>query len=353
MVAVTGPLLFTLLLLTGLRQRVERLYQERANAVEVYRFDLARALHLPIPRDPEVFRELAGVMMGSAWPAEIVPSDEHGTHTASLASREQLEAMHERITRDVVAALQPELERLDDRQSQLSELVRLPSLNEQQLSALAELVAQRAAEPFSAGMRRHIETLDHTLQQRVDQVRERLEALQQTFYQRVGQLIEDRIESAVLGPPLANFTGFMVIDLKADGRGRPSPEPGEMVVAPVGGSLELSFFVFGDENARGAAPTLESGEQFFVVEPVHIDGGSSAAFVEFDAVADSPTLRAEPNRQRMTVGGSAGAEAPFTFQMPDHAGRHEIWFQLYQAGRLIQAVSIHIQVQPETSRAER
>jgi hypothetical protein len=49
----------------------------------------------------------------------------------------------------------------------------------------------------------------------------------------------------------------------------------------------------------------------------------------------------------MTVDGEAAAETVFSFRMPDQVGRHEIWFQLYQGGRLVQAVAVHVQARPE------
>lgn len=327
--AIVGPLFVAAVSLASLRQRVTRLYQQRADAVDLYRFDLARSLQLPIPRDPDQFRAVAGVLMGRSRPDELVPSGGPQPAEGPPVSPEQFDGLREHIISEINTTLLPEIRQLERQQTRLADLVQNPVLDREQLSALADLVADRTTEPVA------------------ENVRERLEALQQSFYQRVGKLIEEGIESSVLGPPLVNFTGFMVIDLKKGGQGRPSRERGEMISAPVGGLLELSFFLINDENARGAAPTLESGDQFFVVEPIRIDGGRAAGIVEFAAVADSPTLKPEPNRRSITVVGQAATETIFSFRMPDKAGRHEIWFQLYQAGRLVQAVTVHVQARQE------
>ncbi|GAA2633001.1 hypothetical protein [Paractinoplanes durhamensis] len=315
--AVLGPLLVGAALLAGLRQSATTLYGQRAAAVELYRFDLARSLHLPIPRDPEEFRRAAPVLMGRVRPDELVPTDTTGP---AIVNIEQFSGIRDDIAGEIHRTLLPEIRDLQQRQDRLAAQIRNPELDDAQISALAA----QAAEQLSFD------------------VRERMETLQQAFYQRVGKLIEDGIEAAVIGPAPANFTGFMVIDRKGD-VGRPSATPGEMLTATAGSILQLSFFVMNDENARGTAPTLESGDQFFIAEPITIDGGRPERNVEFDAVADSPTLKPVPNRRGMTVALPAGvAETVFAFQIPDEAGRHEIWFQLYQAGRLVQAVVVHV-----------
>jgi hypothetical protein len=175
--------------------------------------------------------------------------------------------------------------------------------------------------------------------------------MQRSLYDQIGRIVEESVEAAVIGPPLIDFTGFMVIDLPQSGGGRPAPRPGEMISAPVGSALELSFFVMRNEQARGATPRLETAGQFFIAEPINIEGGRPAAEVLFEAVADSPTLQPQPGRQQLRV-GEAGAETVFVFAMPERPGRHEIWFQLYQGGRLIQAVTVNIEATAEQASVE-
>ncbi|GAA1414526.1 hypothetical protein GCM10009601_02480 [Streptomyces thermospinosisporus] len=38
-------------------------------------------------------------------------------------------------------------------------------------------------------------------------------------------------------------------------------------------------------------------------------------------------------------------QTPFGFRLPEQPGIHEVWFQLYQAGRLIQVAALKIEVQ--------
>ncbi|MEV4348530.1 hypothetical protein AB0J83_29085 [Actinoplanes sp. NPDC049596] len=324
---VFALLLVAALLLTSLRARVSELYRRRADAVEIYRFDLARSLHVPIPAEPGAFARSAGVLMGTEPAPELTvePAGAIPAVTGRL-SEETADDLRRRIVDDVTSGVASEFRRLHTRQDQIERLVRSPSLDRDQLDALAERVAEQAAEPVS------------------ERLGERMQQMQQHLYDHIGVVVEGSLEAAVNGPPLANFTGFMVIDLTREGEGRPSHRAGQMLTAPAGGLLELSLFLIRDEKARGAAPRLESGEQFFVAEPIQIEGGRVAGVVEFEAVADSPTLHAKPNRRNLTV-GAAAAETMFAFAMPATPGRHEIWFQLYQGGRLIQAVAVTVEAE--------
>jgi len=198
-----------------------------------------------------------------------------------------------------------------------------PELSTQQLAFLSDRVAERACGPI------------------IEELGRRMSELQQRFYAEIGQVIEKGIEASVLGPPLVNFTGFMVVDLRTEDADQPARTSDGEIHAPAGSLLNMTVFVIRDESARGAAPIMEAGEQFFVVEPIHIDGGRPAALVEFDAVADSPTLQPQPHRRSATVSDTP-AEVHFAFRIPEQSGRHEVWLQLYQGGRLIQAVAVRV-----------
>jgi hypothetical protein len=108
--------------------------------------------------------------------------------------------------------------------------------------------------------------------------------------------------------------------------------------------LGLVLFVVRDPRARGAAATQQTDpdRQFFVLEPVHVEGGRDEPTVQFEAIVDSRTLTPRPQRQ--TLRTQEEAQTVFRFQMPDKEGCHEVWFQLYQSGRLLQVIAVSIAV---------
>ncbi|MBU2662692.1 hypothetical protein KOI35_04155 [Actinoplanes bogorensis] len=271
--------------LADLSDRVSDMYDQRAEAVEIYRFDLARKLHVPIPRDPEAFIAAAGLLSGVDSPTELVPSEEPADDSAVRKATQSLVAELERLR-----AQQFPARRIDP-----------PELSPEQLAGLADRVAQRAAEPVA-----------------------------EILSERLEPLVRQSIEDAVTGPPLVDFTGFMALDL-ADGSGR----AGEVIRARAGGVLGMRFSVVRDGAPRDA---------FLITEPIEIEGGRAEPLAEFEAVADSPTLRPQPGRETLIV--EQAAEAVFVFAVPERPGTHQIWFQLYQGGRLIQAVAVDVEAEP-------
>jgi hypothetical protein len=321
---LVGPAAVAAVLFLALRRLVDDTSRRRADAVDLYRFDLARVLHLPIPRDPRRFRALAGALTGDRPADRHLPSPDPARPSAAQADMQELGSLREDVVDEVTRRIVAEIRRMRVRDDDPARRLHRPSLSDDEISALADQVAERAAGPVG------------------EQVSRRIEDLQRRYHQEVDRVVREGVEAAVLGPPLVSFTGFLVIDAKTGGEDGPPRQPGGVVAVPVGGLLELAAFVVRDQAARGAAPLMESDSALFVVEPIHIEGGRPASLVEFDAVMDSATLRPSPHRATMAV-GAAGSRALFGFRMPDRAGRHEVWFQLYQAGRLIQVVAITVE----------
>ena len=284
LLAMAVPLAIAFAFFLSLRARVSDLYRLRADVVEIYRFDLARRLHVPIPRDPEVFVALASTLTGARPPDELDdgrrPAETH-THRAAVD-------------------IGDELGQIRRQQQRLERLVGMRELSPEQLAGLADRVAERTAEPVA-----------------------------EILGERLEHLVHQSIEAAVVGPALVDFTGFMALDL-VDGGGR----AGEVIRAPAGGVLEMRFSIVRDDPARNA---------FLITEPIEIEGGRAEPLVEFEAVADSPTLRPQPGRETLLVAREAASV--FSFAVPDRPERHQIWFQLYQGGRLIQAIAVDVEAE--------
>ncbi|MFB7469235.1 hypothetical protein ACFCZ1_38080 [Streptomyces sp. NPDC056224] len=346
-VLVIGPLLIALAALALARRRVVEAYEHRVSAVEVYRFDLAEALRLPLPESHAEFLGLGNVLQGQgdydrplAWTG-AARADTPGPqppHTATAVevsggSREVLVSeVSERVLRDVRAALRDEHEALAQRFTS-------GQLGKKDLARLAEEVARHT----SVSVGRHLERTVADLHE--SSARELQRALRQG------------IEEAVTGPPLANFTGYFALQLDAGQElaadvtqgtsatgATGGAAHGTTVVASPGQRLGFVLFVVRDPRGRDAGSTQQTSpeRQFFALEPVHIEGGRDTPAADFEALVDSPTLTPSPHRR--TLRTEREAQTVFRFPLPEEEGLHEVWFQLYQSGRLVQVIAVSIAV---------
>jgi hypothetical protein len=324
------------------RNRVADSYARRVDATEMYRFDLAKALHLPLLRNNAAFAALRKFIYAdwSATDRPIVWSETQqpspGPDLGGL--RETLAAEVSRLAaNEIQGILQQGRELLHD---DIRELLReqhdrlrgwlsTDALGPEELAALAEQIAAHAAGPVSTDLNRQ------------------MSELQSEFAQRLHATMKEVVSESVLGPPLANFTGYLAIEL--DRSSEEDPHVGSadgLLMAGPGHELKLVMSVVRDARAA-AVSALDAGPDgsFFVLEPVVIEGGREAGAVEFDAVADCGTLTPLPRRRSLRV--IDDAQASFGFKLPDHAGRHELWFQLYQAGRLLQVIAVAVEVRTD------
>ena len=146
------------------------------------------------------------------------------------------------------------------------------------------------------------------------------------------------------GPSLVNFTGFLAVHPLDESNLFPT-ENGKIVASP-GTTLRLAISVLQEGRAGTAGPERAAdGEPLFILEPVNIEGGISSAPVPFDVVIDSATLSPIPHKQSIQV--LRDAQFTLALQVPaDESNEHEAWLQLYQAGRLIQAVVLLVDARP-------
>ncbi|MFE1444629.1 DUF3488 domain-containing protein [Streptomyces sp. NPDC058739] len=329
-----GPLLIALAALVLGRRRIVEAYEHRVSAVEVYRFDLAEAVRLPPPDSNAELIALSDVLEGhGGYDRPLVWSGAAGTAAAaevSAASRESLVSeVSQRVLREVCEVLREEHEALAQRLTS-------GRLGKKDLGRLAQEIAQHTSKSVGERLGRQVADL------------------QESSAQELRQALREGIEESVIGPPLANFTGYFALQLEAghghtaDGAADTRPTGGAAhgttIVASAGQRLALVLFVVRDARARGAASTQQTApdRQFFALEPVHVEGGRDEPTVHFEAIVDSRTLT--PSPQRQTLRTQKEAQTVFRFQMPDEEGLHEVWFQLYQSGRLLQVIAVSIAV---------
>ncbi|MGY4386712.1 DUF2339 domain-containing protein [Streptomyces virginiae] len=329
-----GPFLIALASLVLGRRRIVDAYEQRVSAVEVYRFDLAEAMRLPPPGSNAELIALSDVLEGhGGYDRPLVWSGAAETAAAvevSAVSREILVSdVSQRVRREVRQVLRDEHEALARRLTP-------GRLGKKDLGRLAEEVAQHTSKSVGERLGRQVADL------------------QESSAQELRQALREGIEESVIGPPLANFTGYFALQLEAghgeaaDGAADTQPTGGAAhgttVVASAGQRLGLVLFVVRDSRARGAASTQQTAPelQFFALEPVHVEGGRDEPTVDFEAIVDSRTLTPRPQRQ--TLRTQKEAQTVFRFQMPDEEGCHEVWFQLYQSGRLLQVIAVSIAV---------
>lgn len=329
-----GPFLIALAALALGRRRLVEAYEHRVSAVEVYRFDLAEAVRLPPPSSNAELIALSDVLEGpGGYDRPLVWSGVAETAAAvevSAVSRESLVSeVSNRVLREVCEVLRDEHEALAQRLTP-------GRLGKKDLGRLAQEVAQRTSKSVGERLGRQVADI------------------KENSAQELRQALREGIEESVIGPPLVNFTGYFALQLEAglgyaaDGAGGTGPTGGAAyattVVASAGQRLGLVLFVVRDPRARDAASTQQTvpDRQFFALEPVHVEGGRDAPTVDFEAIVDSPTLNPSPHRR--TLRTQTEAQTVFRFQLPDAEGLHEVWFQLYQSGRLLQVIAVSIAV---------
>jgi hypothetical protein len=150
----------------------------------------------------------------------------------------------------------------------------------------------------------------------------------------VAEQIEQSIAEAVHGPPLSNFVCYFAVEALHSGR-----TTAETIISSPGQNLSLVASVVRDGGARQREP---GRPEFLASESVIIENGSDDPTASFDVVADSPALRVSPSRAGLVVTDSD--QADFQLQMPESPGTHEIWFQLFQGGRVVQVLTVAIEV---------
>lgn len=339
---VVGPLLVAAVAIVQARKLLVEEYKDKADAVDIFRFDLANRLRLEPPEGRVDMIRLAYELSDDRPP---FPYPERRTVRRPTEDPElRAGAGPEWLATDVAALVRSSM-RADIRHAVRDEYASLVRQNPARaelagpdLAQLARDIAESAAEPVSTHLKSH------------------LTDLQQMFHQDVRATIRSSLEESVSGAPLTNFVGYLAIELdrSAQEGGEQSPvrAEGGTIKAPAGRRVDLVVSVVRDPRAQTLASVVASrpGTDFFVFEPVRVEGGRDAETVSFDAMADSSTLTPLPQRKNLLV--TDERQTAFGFRLPAEAGSHEVWVQLYQAAHLVQVVALKIEAEaapPETA----
>ncbi|MEU5643026.1 hypothetical protein [Streptomyces milbemycinicus] len=321
---VVGPLAVAALALAQARRSLVEVYEAKADAVDVYRYDLAKRMHLSVPENPSGadMSRLAAELSGESAPDMYEERWRAEPGAADRARRDELAAaVAGMVSADIRAMVGQAI-----RDERLSAAARTPvgaALTESQLTQLAQKVARSTAGPVGARLESH------------------LSDLQRKFHQDMRSAIRTSLTEAVTGPALTNFVGYFAIELE-DSDAQDVRAEGGTIRAPAGRRLRLLVSVVRDEHMRDFPSVVASrlGSNFFVLEPVRVEGGRDAGTASFDVMADSSTLTPLPQRKNLHV--EHKQQTAFGFQVPEE-GNHEIWLQLYQAGHLVQVVALKIE----------
>lgn len=274
------------------RVLADRAYRMRAATAEVHLFDLAEALHLPLPARhsalPVLGRWLNGEkryadgpeLVGVAW-------------TSTRGAGGDAVGNHRGRGRPL---------RVDEDGIDPGELVR------------------RLREEVSRELADHRSVVDGLLV----------------------ELVKRAVQEAVAGPEVADFTGYLAVELL-----RGAVLEGSTVVASPAASFTLGVSVPADPTAADTVPergiALEHG--LIALEPIHLRGGEVRPEVSFDVLVDGPELRPAPRRASLDVPRPMGERtARVALRAPEEEGRHETWLQLYQQGQLVQMVMLSVEV---------
>jgi hypothetical protein len=338
--SILAPLAVAIAMIVVARSRLADVYLRRVHTTELYRFDLLKALHLPRPRNDAQFAAVSRYVDYTAgnrpvvWDENTAPTPEIDlTQLRETLAPEVARLAEERIDsllqrqRDLL--LRDGTELLERQREQFRNWLAEQALGPEELDRLAVHIAERAAGPVSADLGRQVAQI------------------QEQFSRRLRSTLEEVVGESVLGPSLTNFTGYMTLELHRSSEEDPKVgSSGGTVRTGPGHELGLVMSVARNQSAARVAPLSQGPDgSFLVLEPFIIEGGRDAAVAQFDAVADCATLTPLPRRRSLDVADQASI--PFRFKLPNSRGQHELWFQLYQAGRLVQAVAVSVEVGPE------
>lgn len=316
-----APLLVAAVSLVQARRLLTQVCKDKANAVEVHRYELARRMHL---RLPDVRSGLSMIRMAAVLSGEVPPSlfDEltqgeppmRNTGLLEGARLQELAATVAELVRDDLRDVVHQVVRENGETPPPRSPVHTP-LTERELTLLAREVG--------------------------GQLKDHLTSLQRNANRDLQSVIRSSLEQSVTGPPLTNFTGYLAIELDRAVQGVTAE--GGTITATVGQRVRLVVSVVRDARAQGLGSVVESrpDRDFFVLERIRVEGGRDARTVSFEAMADSSTLRLEPQRKNLAI--EREQQTVFAFQLPQEEGSHEVWLQLYQAGHLVQVVALKIE----------
>ncbi|MGI5499368.1 hypothetical protein [Lentzea sp. CA-135723] len=286
------------------RTRLVQAYEMRAATADVYRFELAKRLRIALPESQADFARLGAVLTGKStdWRLAVTADGSIGAIHGDVVHNY---GAHDGKTDDKFAEKQ---EQLLAAQNELAREVRQVS---------------RQLEKGQAGQsQREWQTMTD----------ERLSVLP--------SLLKATVAEVLAGPTMMTFAGYLAVEHLDDD----AFVNGSTILAEPASQVGVVVSVLADPRARDTAPERGTDtDQFMVLQPIHIEGGRTAAEAEFELVVDSATLRPTPRRHTMRVAPSGQDQVDVHLLVPDQTGRHEAWLQLFQSGQLVQAIAVVVE----------
>lgn len=292
------------------RSRLELAYAQRAVAIGVYRVELLRALHMEVPATQAELVAMGDLLEGVSSTGLLLAALDVGRGAAAGGTNTTSNAPTPNATDQLTSTFIAEVK------SELRELARAPA------TRLDTQVAEALA----------------TLQTRMD------------------ASIAEAVRAAMAGPSLVEFTGYVVVELEGEDKNVRRNAAG-VICAPPGTAVGLSVSVLADQAARNSAPDrgAAGSHSFVALETITIEGRKTEAFAHFDILLDSATMTPSPRRQTLRVLRLNGEQSGVVeLELPDIEAVHEAWLQLYQSGRLVQAIAIAVDTRAseQSSRGE-
>ncbi|UGT61883.1 hypothetical protein [Nocardia asteroides] len=306
------PLLLGSLALFAGRAGLEEEYRRRAAAIALFRTDLIHALRLPEPTTRAELLVLGGVLDGDMpFDRLATPNGKTGAEPAA-GNTAQFSALIDELRTEMRV------------------------LSERQRTQIAELVTATAPPPDLGRIAAQL------AEATAARVHERLQDAVTALRVQADESVTRVVRAVLAGPPLIEFSGYFAIELAEAGAG--AERAGDRVItASPGVSIRLSASVVADEAAADVAPDrgAATAHDFVALEIVTIAGTTAESEVEFEVLLDSATMTPVPRRRVLRLPRRDGERrGEIELELPASEGVHEAWLQLYQAGRLIQAVTV-------------
>ena len=149
--------------------------------------------------------------------------------------------------------------------------------------------------------------------------------------------VTEEIKSIIFGPILDNYRGYVCAKLLCQGQDVSRTNR----VVRCGETCELEVWFQSEEPLE------------VVTDSVDILDGQDSPLVRFDVRIDSNTVRLSAASHSFDAQPNESTDRHmFRFWAPEDLGKHEIWVEVYQKNRLIQVLSLPIEVvEPDGSSA--
>jgi hypothetical protein len=149
---------------------------------------------------------------------------------------------------------------------------------------------------------------------------------------RVPEAIHDSVRSALLGPDLVNWSGFVAASVDYGEADEPARSESGIPVVTAGAQCAVVV----------TFAAVESGST--AERPIDIRDGTREGRAVFQIRADSDTIALADDEVSVPVGDEEPATARIAFRAPAEPGGHRIWVHVTQRNRTVQVVPLELLV---------